>query len=143
MSSVRFRRLEPFELNWANDRYSEVDFVHSTSGDLIAVALVDGTPAALGRVTHVGPSVGELGGLYVFPDFRGMGLAKPLVTHLVEESGLTTLFCLPFEPLEALYESCGFSAHQGGADVPQTVLRKHAWCNQHYAQPVLLMSRNA
>ena len=138
---LRLRRLEPGELPWANARYAEVDFRPSTRDDLVLVGHVDDQPAALGRITPLGPGFGELGGILVFPAFRGRGLARPLVERLVEEGGLATLFCLPFESLRGLYAACGFRPHPPGAPVPEKVLAKHAWCNAHYAEPVLLLSR--
>ncbi len=139
--SLHIRKLEQAELAWANERYAEVDFLPSTAADFVAVVVIDGERAALGRVTGLGNEVGELGGMYVFPRFRGLGIAKRLVDHLVAECGIDTLFCLPFEPLLHLYASSGFSLHPGGEGVPERIAHKHAWCNSHYPEPVLLMFR--
>lgn len=141
--SLHIQKLDAAELAWANDRYAEVDFLPSSATDFIAVARVDGMPAALGRVTEVAPRTGELGGLYVFPEFRGLGIAKHLIDYLVAECGLETLFCLPFDHLANLYASAGFSPHSGDVPVPDKVLNKHAWCNAHYSNPVLLMVRGS
>jgi GNAT superfamily N-acetyltransferase len=140
--SLHVRKLEQAELAWANERYAEVDFLPSTAADFVAVVLIDGERAALGRVTDLGNNVGELGGMYVFPEFRGRGIAKRLVDHLVAECGIDTLFCLPFEPLLRLYASSGFSLHSGGDGVPERISHKHAWCNSHYPERVLLMFRD-
>lgn len=139
--SLHIRKLEQAELTWANERYAEVDFLPSTTADLVAVVLMDGEPAALGRVTDLGSEVGELGGMYVFPRFRGLGIARQLIEYLVAECCIGTLFCLPFEPLQDLYASTGFSLHSGGGNVPERILRKLAWCNSHYPERVLLMFR--
>ena len=140
---LHIQKLDAAELAWANDRYAEVDFLPSSTTDFIAVALVDGKPAALGRVTEVAPRTGELGGMYVFPGFRGLGIAKHLIDYLVAECGLEALFCLPFDHLANLYASAGFLPHSGDTPVPDKVQSKHAWCNAHYPDPVLLMVRGS
>jgi GNAT superfamily N-acetyltransferase len=140
-TSQRIRRLEPTELAWANERYAEIDFLPSPATDFIAVVHSGGTPAALGRVTQVTVTSGELGGMYVFPGFRGLGIARRLVNYLVQQSGLETLFCMPFERLRDFYMSAGFELQPIDTTVPQEVLSKHAWCNSHYGERVLLMSR--
>lgn len=139
--SLRIERLDPGQLDWANERYAEIDFLPSPPSDFIAIVHVDGNPAALGRVTQLTATSGELGGMFVFPAFRGLGISRQLVDYLVAECGLETLFCLPFEKLQALYSACGFLLHPVEATVPEKVLSKHAWCNSHYAERVLLMSR--
>jgi GNAT superfamily N-acetyltransferase len=140
-TSQRIRRLDPAELAWANERYAEIDFLASPATDFIAVAHSGGTPVALGRVSQVSATAGELGGIYVFPEFRGLGIAKRLVDFLVHQCGLETLFCLPFERLHGLYILAGFALQPIDATVPEKVLGKHAWCNSHYGERVLLMSR--
>jgi GNAT superfamily N-acetyltransferase len=141
--SLIVRKLAPSELGWANLRYKEVDFLPSPSSDLVAVAELQGIAAGLGRVTEVAPGIGELGGMYVFPEHRGGGLSKSLIQFLISESGFETLYCLPFEHLDGLYESVGFKACQPSALVPAKVLEKHVWCNAHYPKSVLLMCRTS
>ncbi|MBL8300859.1 MAG: GNAT family N-acetyltransferase [Rhodanobacteraceae bacterium] len=141
--SLQIKRLDPSELAWANERYAEVDFLPSPATDFVAVVFVGDNPAALGRVTQLTATVGELGGMYVFPEFRGSGIAKQLVDYLVAECGLDTLFCLPFEKLHDLYAASGFLLHPPNDIVPEKVLSKHAWCNLHYPDRVLLMSRGS
>lgn len=140
-TSQRIRKLDPAELTWANERYAEIDFLPSPATDFIAVVHSGDTPAALGRVTQLSATAGELGGMYVFPGFRGLGIAKQLVNYLVKHPGLETLFCMPFERLRGLYMSAGFALQPIDATVPEKVLSKHAWCNTHYGERVLLMSR--
>jgi GNAT superfamily N-acetyltransferase len=139
--SERIGRLDPADLAWANERYAEIDFLPSPATDFIAVAHFGGTAAALGRITQVTATAGELGGVYVFPEFRGLGIATRLVNYLVQQSGLETLFCMPFERLRGLYMSAGFAHQPIDATVPEKVLGKHAWCNSHYSERVLLLSR--
>lgn len=140
--SLRIEKLDPTKLAWANERYAEIDFLPSPNTDFVAVVFVDETPAALGRVTQLAATSGELGGMYVFPEFRGLGIARHLVDYLVAECGLSTLFCLPFEKLRDLYAASGFLPHPVDAPVPEKVSSKHAWCNSYYPERVLLMSRS-
>lgn len=137
--STCVRRLDPSERDWANARYSEIDFLPSPASDLIAIADVGGEPAGLGRVTPLHDSRGELGGMYVFPAHRGAGVSRQLIRYLMRESGLDVLYCLPFEHLQALYAAEGFQACEPDDQVPPKVREKHAWCNSHYADPVCLM----
>jgi hypothetical protein len=65
-----------------------------------------------------------------------------LIRFLISESGLETLYCLPFEHLDGLYESMGFQICSPNAMIPAKVLEKLAWCNAHYPEPVLLMRRS-
>lgn len=142
-TTPRMRRLDPAELAWANERYAGIDFLPSPATDLVAVAFVDGNPAALGRVTGLTEASGELGGIYVFREFRGLGIAKCLIDYLVAECGLETLFCLPFEHLRDMYAAAGFAVQSADETVPQKARDKHAWCNAHYPEPVLLMLRGS
>ncbi|RNF82184.1 GNAT family N-acetyltransferase [Montanilutibacter psychrotolerans] len=137
------RWLTASELEWANSRYAEVDFLPSPASDLVAVAELNGTAAGLGRVTHIAPGIGELGGMYVFPEHRGVGASKSLIQFLISQSNLATLYCLPFEHLDGLYQAAGFKPCDPGPSVPGKVMEKHAWCNARYPDPVLLMCRAA
>jgi N-acetylglutamate synthase-like GNAT family acetyltransferase len=138
-TTFTLRRSRPDELGWINARYAGVDFVASSGTDVIAVAEADGQPAGLGRVVHIADGVGELGGMLVFDDYRGSGLAKQIIGFLQQQADLPTLYCLPFSELEGLYGSMGFSVAAAGDTVPDKVAAKHRWCNEHYPKPVLLL----
>jgi len=141
-ASQRIGRLDPAELAWANERYAEIGFLPSPATDFIAVVHLGDTRAALGRVSQVTATTGELGGIYVFPEFRGLGIANRLVEYLVHECRLETLFCLPFESLRNVYAKEGFRLQSIDATVPAKVISKLEWCNSHYSERVLLMSRS-
>lgn len=136
------RRLKGDELDWANQRYREVDFLPSPPSDLIAVAELAGSPAGLGRVTPISEIAGELGGMYVFAEHRGAGISAVLVRFLIDESGFDILYCLPFTHLRGLYERLGFQLVSPDQRVPDQIAEKHLWCNQHYSDPVLMMWRD-
>lgn len=141
MNSTTFtlRRSRPDELAWINECYAGVDFVPSGEADVIAVAQADGQSAGLGRVVPIADGVGELGGMLVFDQFRGSGLAKQIIGFLQQQAGLPTLYCLPFAELAGLYGSMGFVPATAQDAVPEKVAAKHRWCNEHYPKPVLLL----
>ncbi len=140
---VNVRRLLVAELAWANACYADADFVPSSPQDLLAVVEVNGNKAGLGRVVPVAADIGELGGMYVLPAFRGQSLAGKLVDFLIAEAEQTTLFCIPFAYLEAFYRSHGFVERPVTLPVPEAVAAKFAWCQSHYQTPVRLLVRRA
>jgi hypothetical protein len=137
--NVSVRKLHPSELDWANECYSEIDSVHSGESDFLAVAEVDGTKAALGRVVPIGPAVGQLGGIYVLPRFRGRFLSTRIIRFLIENSGFPTLFCIRLALLETFYAQHGFIPVPEQVRVPPEVATRFKWCQKHYSQPVRLM----
>lgn len=139
MSRLSLRPARPDELAWANARYAEIDFRLSTLDDQIIIAEVDGTAAGLGRIVHVGPGEGELGGMVVFDLYQGQGIAKRIIAALKDATDCATLYCLPFTELEALYRGLGFALLANTAGVPADILDKHRWCNGHYDKPVSLL----
>jgi GNAT superfamily N-acetyltransferase len=134
--TITVRAARPDELEWVNQRYAEVDFVASGPGDSIAIAEVDGERAGIGRVVPVAARTAELGGMYVFDRFQGLGLSRRIIAWLLEQPQFDQLYCLPFEELQGLYGSMGFAP---SASAPEEVAAKHRWCNAHYSKRVLLM----
>lgn len=135
------RRAGPGELAWINERYREIDFQPSGPEDLVVVTEQEGRALGLGRLVPQADGTAELGGIYVFKEARGGGLARAIVARLIEESGGRGLFCLPFAHLEALYASLGFAPVAAELAVPEALRLKYEWCKGHYAEPVLLLYR--
>ncbi len=129
----------PAELESINQRYRDIGFRLSEAGDVQLVAEVDGVPAGLGRITPIAPRIGELGGIVVFPEFRGSGVARQIIDTLLATEDYDFLYCLPFGNLEDLYASFGFRRMEDGAVLPAKVADKLCWCRQSYDAPVLLM----
>ena len=138
---ITVRRAEEKELKWVNEKYSEVDFVHSNlENELIAIAELDGKKAGIGRLISVDERNGELSGMYVFDEFRGLGVSKHIITFLLENKGkMTAIFCLPFAHLEKLYQGFGFKRAARSNKAPKKVNDKFEWCNKHYEHEVLLL----
>jgi len=140
---ITVRALLESELSWANDRYREINFMSSHHQDFIAVAEVDGTRAGIGRLVAIDETTGELGGMYVFDEFRNQGIAGAIVTFLLEHSPYQQLFCIPFAHLEGFYGGFGFKPVSADMDVPCTVSGKVDWCRDEYPTPVALLVRVA
>lgn len=127
------------DLPWINARYKEVEFVPSDESDYVAIAEVNDQPAGIGRLVDLGSRQGELGGMYVLDNYRGLGVSRAIIQHLLDNASHDVLYCLPFENLEGLYASFGFQRVMETGDVPDRLLEKHRWCNEVYSKPVLLM----
>ncbi len=142
-TAFTFRLAQAADLAWVNARYAGIDFVPSPPADLVIIASCEGEPAGLGRVVPLAPGIGELGGMLVFEQFQGRGLAKAIIASLCALPGFDTLYCLPFAELEAMYAAMGFVRAADDGAVPPQVSKKYSWCKQHYGKPVLLMRRAA
>ena len=89
MSHIRNAYME--ESPWINERYKEIGFVPSNiAHELVAIAEHQGSRAALGRLVPVNADCAELGGIYVLPEFRGLGISKEIVSYLLRQ-GMTYL----------------------------------------------------
>ena|SRR6516162_9817297 len=87
MSHIRNAYME--ESPWINERYKEIGFVPSNiAHELVAIAEHQGSRAALGRLVPVNADCAELGGIYVLPEFRGLGISKEIVSYLLRQ-GMT------------------------------------------------------
>lgn len=139
---IQVRRAASSELGLINERYAEVQFLASAQNDFLVVAEIGGQPAGLGRIVPIDAGIGELGGMYVFEEFRGLGVSKAIIAFLVAGSEAAALYCLPFADLQGLYESFGFGRVADVASAPDKVRHKLRWCDEFYDKPVLLMRLN-
>ena len=138
---MHIRKLHASELTWANERYSEINFIQSSESDYIAIAEVNGVKAGLGRVSTVDDNNGELGGMYVLPEFRGRAVAGRIVEFLLLNCGHSSLYCIPFSHLENFYTQFGFLPADQTLAVPDAVADKFHWCQKTYDSPVTLLHR--
>jgi GNAT superfamily N-acetyltransferase len=141
---IELRLAERSELDWVNQCYDEVGFVHSHfDNEIIAIAEVAGEKAGLGRLVAIDANHLELGGMYVFEAFRGQGVAKKIVEFLLKYAKPhQTIYCIPFEHLHHFYKRFGFAPCQLLEKVPTAVLEKYRWCQQTYETPTLLLAVN-
>ena len=145
MKRVTVKQAVQNEINWVNSKYDEVNFVKSNfENEFIVIANVENEKAGLGRLVKIDDENIELGGIYVFPDFRGLGVAENIVRNLCEKNPFqaATIWCLPFENLLAFYSKFGFEKYTSGK-VPEEISGKLEWCNSgdRYEKEVFLLSK--
>jgi N-acetylglutamate synthase-like GNAT family acetyltransferase len=142
---LQIRRANPSELGWVNSRYREIDFLPSEEKDFIAVAEIEDREVGLGRLTEIANGVGELGGIYVFGEFRNNGVATAVVSYLLQHNFFSTTYCLPFAHLEKFYKKFGFRDLKPSekSSVPTKILDKLHYCTSTYEEPTLLLIRKA
>jgi GNAT superfamily N-acetyltransferase len=138
---LKLRIDEKSEIAWVNERYDEVEFVHSNfDREIIAIAEFEEQKAGVGRLVSVDEAHLELGGMYVFEPFRGKGIAKKLVLFLLQHVRPSqTVYCIPFEHLVDFYKQCGFVLCSQHEQVPKELLEKYRWCKEKYSHPTSLL----
>jgi len=139
-SELAIRKAREEEIHWVNEQYQRIGFkLSDIAQDLIAIALIDGQKAGVGRVQPLTSVDAELGGMYVLPDFRGAGVASKLVEFLVAHAvEFERVHCLPFAHLAEFYKKFGFDTVNDRGHVPSSILAKHRWCNDTYEHDTLL-----
>lgn len=138
---INVRRAKHSELEWINQCYDEVEFVHSHwENEIIAVAKFEGHRAGLGRLVSIDACHLELGGIYVLESYRNKGIAGKIVSYLMEQvDDGKKVYCIPFEPLVSFYERYGFSSCKHLADVPEGLIKKYQWCLEKYPMKTHLL----
>ena len=131
------------ELDWVNSRYAEIGFQPSSADDFVVIAETAEGRAGLGRLVRIDETQSELGGIYVFPEFRGKHLAQAIVAYLLEHSPHARLFCIPFAHLSGFYQGFGFVHPTASDEVPTAILRKVDWCRCSYPEAVDLLLRTS
>lgn len=129
------------ELAFVNKCYDQVEFIHSSfDKEIIAIAEMRGQNAGLGRLVTIDSENLELGGIYVFDDFRGHGIARGIVDFLLNQRPKSKkVYCIPFEHLKPFYESFGFITCQTYEKVPKELLHKYQWCSEKYKTSTSLL----
>ena len=131
MKEISVRQATANELEWINKKYDEVKFVNSDYlNEFIVIAAIEETKVGLGRLVKIDQKNIELGGIYVFPEFRGFGVANRIVATLLEENPYKdcVIWCLPFENLLRFYLGFGFK-QEIKKEIPPEVNKKLEWCN--------------
>lgn len=138
---LKLRNAVKGEMDWVNSCYDQVEFVHSHfDHEIIAIAEYEGQKAGLGRLVKIDEQHLELGGMYVFENFRNKGIAKALVQFLLTNvTPSQKVYCIPFEHLVGFYKQCGFTDCSSIHLVPSKILDKVNWCQEKYAHPTALL----
>ncbi|MNQ78792.1 hypothetical protein D3C85_937140 [compost metagenome] len=143
MNEIKIQKAKEVEIEWINKKYAEVDFKKSVfENELIAIAEFKNLNSGLGRLVKIDSENYELGGMYVFQEFRNKGIAEKIVEFLICSENLVgkNIWCLPFENLEKFYAKFGFKiAEKTKNEIPKEIIEKHNWCNNTYEKKVLLM----
>ncbi|MCL6220408.1 GNAT family N-acetyltransferase [Zunongwangia pacifica] len=146
MKAITIKQAEKNEIDWINTKYEEVDFTKSNDeSEYIVIAKIGDENAGLGRLVKINDNHIELGGIYVFPNYRGLGVAENIVRTLCEENPFeasTCMWCLPFENLLGFYAKFGFN-NALDTTPPEQVAKKLEWCNSNnrYEKKVLLLCK--
>ena len=137
---MNVRLAKPDDATWINERYASVHFQPSDlSRDLMVVAEVDGAPAGIGRLVPAGEHACELGGMLVFEEFRGRGIARAIIEELLRHANGRAVYCIPFAELEPIYAGAGFECITPDDKLPTYIREKLDWCAREIDRPVILM----
>ncbi|SEE10058.1 Acetyltransferase (GNAT) domain-containing protein [Tenacibaculum sp. MAR_2010_89] len=144
MNNILVRKVKETEIDWVNSKYKEINFKLSDyKNELIVIVEVNGEKAGLGRLVYIDENNLELGGIYVFDKYRGIGVADKIVSFLCEANTdkKSVIWCLPFEKLKGFYNKFGFTTNLSLP--PKEILKKLEWCNspENYSEKVLLLSK--
>jgi GNAT superfamily N-acetyltransferase len=138
---MKLRLANADDAHWINERYASVHFQPSNlARDLMVVAELDGAPAGIGRLVPAGEHACELGGMLVFEEFRGRGIARAIIEELLRHTNGRAVYCIPFAELEPIYAATGFVRITSDGELPPYVREKLDWCAREIAdRPVILM----
>jgi GNAT superfamily N-acetyltransferase len=139
---VTIRELRDDERAFANAQYRAIAFAESPPASYGVIAEIDGERVGLGRLVELEPGVFELGGIWTSEAVRGRGVARAIVTALLDaarEREIERLWCIPFAHLEAFYVSCGFATAPG--PWPATIDAKVADCIAKQLAATVVLTR--
>ena len=147
MNEIKIRKAKEIEIEWINKKYDEVNFKKSQfENEFIGIAEISDLNCGIGRIVKIDFENYELGGMYVFEEFRNKGVAEKIVEFLIQIENLENknIWCLPFENLENFYAKFGFKiVVENKIEIPKEIFEKHAWCNNTYEKKVLLMVKES
>lgn len=86
MKKIIVQQAEQNEIDCVNSKYDEIDFVKSNfDNEFIVIVKVENEGAGIGRLVKIDAKNIELGGIYVLPNFRGLGVAEKIVHNLCKK----------------------------------------------------------
>lgn len=137
---MKLRLANSDDEHWINERYASVHFQSSDlSRDLIIIAEIDDAAAGIGRLVPAGEHACELGGMLVFEEFRGRGIARAIIDELLRHADGRAVYCIPFAELEPIYAGSGFVRIAPNELLPAYVREKLDWCAREIDRPCILM----
>lgn len=138
---VDIRVLRDDEVDWAAERYREIKFMPTPAGARGFVAELEGARVGLGRLIEHEPGVFELGGIWTDEQARNRGIARKMVTALLEAAPPGPLWCIPFAHLAMFYEGFGFEAAR--PPWPASIAAKVAACHDQHLPSVVVLVRQS
>lgn len=122
------------DLEWINNQYKSIGFVtNDLMRDIVAIITCNDEYAGVGRLVQIDEVTIEMGGIFILPKFRGLQLAKKLVSFLIQTAKtleIQNVYCLPFEEFKSFYTTKEI--------VHPIILKKYNWCLENYDKHVLL-----
>lgn len=80
VENIIIRKASREELEWINSKYSQIDFVDSNfEKEIIAIAEHKEERCGVRRIVTIDENNCELGGMFVFEEFRGMEIAEKII----------------------------------------------------------------
>jgi GNAT superfamily N-acetyltransferase len=139
---MKLRLANSGDAQWINERYASVHFHPSDlSRDLMVVAELDGVTVGMGRLVPAGEDACELGGMLVFEEFRGRGVARAIIEELLRHADGRDVYCIPFAELEPIYEGAGFVRIEPDGDLPAYVHEKLGWCAREIPERAVILMK--
>jgi GNAT superfamily N-acetyltransferase len=163
LGSITIRDLEDSERAWANAQYRAIRFAVTPPDAVALVAELAGQRVGLGRIVTHAPDVVELGGIWTDEAARGHGVARAMVSALLERlertereieaerpgaaqgpgttapRGARRVWCIPFAHLAAFYQSFGFTV--SAPPWPPSIAAKVADCIAQALPEVVVLAR--
>lgn len=144
-SALTIRELHDDERVWANAQYQAIRFAETPPGAVALVAELADRRVGLGRLVVQDPGVLELGGIWTDEAARGLGVARAMVTALLQrlarDGHAGPVWCIPFTHLAAFYRSMGFT--DSPPPWPRAIADKVADCIAHALPDVAVLVRSA
>jgi GNAT superfamily N-acetyltransferase len=139
---MTLRLATPDDARWINERYASVHFHASDlSRDLMVVCELDGVTAGMGRLVPAGEEACELGGMLVFDEFRGRGLARAIIEELLRHKNGRHVYCIPFAELEPIYAASGFARIATDGELPAYIREKLDWCAREIPDRAVILMK--
>ncbi len=143
-TEISIRQAQQSDMDWVNNQYKIIGFKKSIfEQEDISIAEVDGKRAGLGRLQKIETESAELGRIYVLESYRSLGLARQIVTHLMNYSSqYKKIYCIPFAHLQNFYMRFGFEIENKPDTAPTTVSNKLRWCASEYDDKTVLLIKD-
>lgn len=142
MATIILKKAVKKDLNWINEQYRNLNFLPSDLNQEYVVIAQQGIQrCGIGRLIHLSPEHEELGGMFVSAPFRKQGIARQIVSHLLEQRNPScNTWCIPLKHLIPFYSSFGFiEVGANYPNIPDVLARRINWCDQNQDNGVSLL----